>query len=247
MAKILVKPHNHYWEDGNRFEVLAKQHKDMMQNEGKSPEDQDHLFWMRRLSRVAFISRMMSIEALANIVLDYFGIESKFTKIDKILDSFPKGETTIKLPDSVKKRKKTIRTYPIRLKIYIAPYLCNNDSRMIYDEYFEYESEMFRKFRSLIKIRNDFIHAREVSQTIEVHKKPIIEPTRAGNITGLIFDDFPENFYADVRICKDPISFDVENALTCNDILKEIIVRLNYFLKERILTKGFWDQERIVF
>lgn len=242
MADILVKQHRYYWDDADHLIKLAREYESQASESGKESDEEYYRFWKFRLARMSFIARMMSIEALLNNVLEEFSLPEKFKELGKLEGSFPRNE---RYPKNRRKRKGRPFQIPLKWKMYLAPYLCNETCEMVRDEYFVFEEGAYRKFRQLIMIRNEFVHTRVVERDIDIQmsKHPPVSPQE--HVKSLLATPEFSDCCKEMGIEKDPICFKIDDARVCGTAMREIVLELNQFLDGRILTKDFWESERI--
>jgi len=242
MAPHLVKHHRFYWDDADHLIELARDYEKQADEDDSERDDLYYLYWKYRLARMSFIARMMSIEALLNNVLEQFSIPTRFKELGTLAKQFPNKE---KFPNNRRKRRGRTFQVPMKWKLYLTPYLCNEDSRMEKDEYFDFETGPYRKFRQLIVIRNEFVHTRFDDQDISIHiepKFPLSKNSRRGE-----FEQEPDfsDCCREMGIDKDPVCFKIDNARVCGAAMREIVLELNRFLDGRILNEDFWESDHI--
>lgn len=244
MAETIVKQHRYYWEDADHLIGLAREYQAKVRDLTDESKRDYYLYWKYRLARMSFIARMMSIEALLNNVLEQFSVAKKFKELERLGEGFSRKE---RFPRNQRKRKGHPYQVPLKWKMYITPYVCNDDSRMEVDEYFTYEEGAYRKFRQLIMIRNEFVHTRVIEKDIDIQMRS--EPREKTDDELRKF--FIHHEFADcceeLGIEKDPVCFKIDNAVVCSEAMRGILMELNQFLSGRILTKDFWESDEFDF
>jgi len=242
MADILVKQHRYYWDDADHLIKLAREYESQASESDKETDEEYYRFWKFRLARMSFIARMMSIEALLNNVLEEFSLPDKFKELGKLDQSFPRNE---RYPRNHRKRRGRPFQIPLKWKMYLTPYLCNENSRMERDEYFVFEEGAYRKFRQLIMIRNEFVHTRVVERDIDIQmsKHPPVSPQE--HVKSLLANADFSDCCKEMGIERDPVCFKIDDARVCGTAMRDIVLELNQFLDGRILTKDFWESDRI--
>lgn len=244
MAETIVKQHRYYWEDADHLIRLAREYQAKVRDLAEETERDYYLYWKYRLARMSFIARMMSIEALLNNVLEQFSVSQKFKELGRLAEGFPRKE---RFPRNQRKRKGRPYQVPLKWKMYITPYVCNDDSRMEVDEYFTYEEGAYRKFRQLIMIRNEFVHTRVVDKDIDIQMRsqsPLKEDDKLQKF--LISHEFAD-CCEELGIEKDPVCFKIDNAVVCSEAMRGVLVELDHFLGGRILTRDFWESDELDF
>ncbi len=240
MAETLVKQHRYYWDDADHLIKLAYEYASQADNGGT--ESEYYTFWKYRLARMSFIARMMSIEALLNNALEEFCIPEKFKELGILADQFPRSE---KFPKNRRKRRGRTFQIPMKWKLYLTPYVCNEDSRMEKDEYFKIETGEYRKFRQLIVVRNEFVHTRLADQVIDIHMDAQTAKPSEKQIDDILNDPDYDDCCKEMGLEQDPVCFKIDNASVCGKAMKGIILELNGFLGGRILTKDFWESDQL--
>jgi len=185
---------------------------------------------------------MMSVEALLNNLLEQFSIPEKFKELGKLEKHFDRKE---RFPRIRRKRKGRPYQVPLKWKLYLNPYLCNEDSRMERDEYFIYEEGTYKKFRQLIMIRNEFVHTRMVDRGIDIHITPESQTAQQEQLRTIVANPEFSDCCKEMGIDQDPVCFKIDNARVCGTAMREIVLELNDFLGGRVLTKDFWESDRI--
>jgi hypothetical protein len=242
MADILVKQHRYYWDDADHLIQLARDYESQALDADRAADEEYYRFWKFRLARMSFIARMMSIEALLNNLLEAFSLPYKFKELGLLEDKFPRNE---RFPKNRRKRQGHTYQIPLGWKLYLTPYLCNEDSRMIRDEYFNFDDGPYRKFRQLIMIRNEFVHTRTTDRDIDIQMSPKAPPSAGDEIKHLLVSDQYSDCCKEMGIERDPICFKVDDARVCGKAMREVVLDLNRFLEGRILTPDFWESEEI--
>lgn len=244
MAVTIVKQHRYYWEDADHLIRLAREYQAKVRDLTDENEQNYYLYWKYRLARMSFIARMMSIEALLNNVLEQFALLEKFKELDRLSSGFSRKE---RFPRNQRKRKGHTYQVPLKWKMYLTPYVCNEDSRMEVDEYFTYDLGAYRKFRQLIMIRNEFVHTRVVEKDIDIHMRSQLHLAKDDKLQKLLINSEFADCCEELGIEKDPVCFKIDNAVVCSEAMRGIVVELDRFLKGRILTKDFWESEELDF
>ena len=162
--------------------------------------------------------------------------------MEKLVDSFPRN---VRFPKERRKRKGRPFQIPLKWKLYLTPYLCIEKSRMLRDEFFAFELGAYRKFRQLIMIRNEFVHTRVVDRGIDIQMTPVSSEARKDRIKSMLISPEYTDCCQEMGIDQDPVCFQVDNARVCGTAMREIIVELNQFLNGRILTKDFWESDKL--
>jgi hypothetical protein len=236
----LVKQHRYYWDDADHLIKLAREYESQAKDNDSEKGDGYYLYWKYRLARMSFIARMMSIEALLNNILEEFSLPEKFKELEKLEDSFPRKE---RFPKNRRKRKGRPYQVPLKWKLYLTPYLCIENSRMLRDEFFAFELGAYRKFRQLIMIRNEFVHTRVVDRGIDIQMDPVAPEAQKDHFKNIMISPEFTDCCQEMGIDQDPVCFQVDNARVCGSAMREIVLELNYFLDGRILTKDFWESD----
>jgi hypothetical protein len=239
MADNLIKQHRDYWEDADHLLKLAREYD--AEGAGKA-EDTYYLYWKFRLARMSFIARMMAVEALLNNVLEQFSVPARFRDLHLLAAQFASKD---RFPRNRTKRRGHPFQIPLKWKMYLTPYLCNEDSRMQRDEYFHHDDGAYRKFRQLIMVRNEFVHARVAERDFQIDissKLPIEKNDTLGML--LVNEEFSD-CCKEMGIEQDPICFQVDNARVCTQAMREVVLDLNRFLGGRVLTHDFWEGETV--
>jgi hypothetical protein len=244
MAETIVKQHRYYWEDADHLIRLAREYQAKVRDLSDENERDYYLYWKFRLARMSFIARMMSIEALLNNVLEQFSVPRKFKELSQLGSRFARKE---RFPRNQRKRKGRPYQVPLKWKMYVTPYVCNEDSRMEVDEYFIYEEGAYRKFRQLIMIRNEFVHTRVVEKDIDIQMRSGLPMTEDDRLQKLLINHEFADCCEELGIEKDPVCFRIDNAVVCSEAMRGILVELDHFLGGRILTKDFWESDELDF
>jgi len=244
MAETIVKQHRYYWEDADHLIRLAREYQAKVRDLTDESERDYYLYWKFRLARMSFIARMMSIEALLNNVLEQFSIPGKFKTLNHLGDNFSRKE---RFPRNQRKRKGHPFQVPLKWKMYITPYVCNEDSRMEADEYFVYDEGAYRKFRQLIMIRNEFVHTRVVDKDIDIQLRSKLPLQKDDELQKFLINNEFAECCEELGIEKDPVCFKIDNAVVCSEAMRGIVVQLDQFLNGRILTKDFWESDELNF
>lgn len=238
--KVFIKQHRYYWDDADHLIKLAYEYDSQAEDTG-GVDSEYYTFWKYRLARMSFIARMMSIEALLNNALEEFSIPEKFKELEVLSKQFPRGE---KFPKNRRKRRGRTFQIPMKWKLYLTPYVCNEDSHMEKDEYFDFERGEYRKFRQLIVVRNEFVHTRLADQDIDIQMESQAETSRR-QIDDILNEPDYEDCCKEMGLERDPVCFKIDNASVCGRAMKGIILELNNYLGGRILTKDFWESEQL--
>lgn len=244
MTETIVKQHRFYWEDADHLIKLAREYDHKLQDSADEVEQEYYLYWKYRLARMSFIARMMAIEALLNNILEQFSIQDKFKELPKLEESFTRKD---RFPRNRRKRKGRPFQVPFKWKMYLIPYLCNEDSRMERDEYFHYDEGCYRRFRSLIMVRNEFVHTRVIEKDIDIHMRGRTPIKEGDELHGLLINEEFAKCCDELGIEKDPVCFKIDNAVVCSEAMRSIIHELDKFLDSRVLTKEFWDTDDLDF
>ncbi len=244
MTVIIIKQHRYYWEDADHLIKLAREYEQKMQEAADETEREYYLYWKYRLARMSFIARMMAVEALLNNILEQFSIQDKFKQLPKLEGCFVRKE---RFPRNRRKRRGRPFQVPFKWKMYLTPYLCNEDSRMEKDEYFQYDDGSYRRFRSLIMVRNEFVHTRVVESDIDIQMRAHLPVKRGDELHDLLINEEFAECCAELGIEKDPICFKIDNAVVCSEAMRGVILELNDFLGGRVLTRDFWGSDELDF
>lgn len=244
MIETIIKHHRHYWEDADHLIKLAREYQARSTEQGDPAQKEYFLYWKYRLARMSFIARMMAVEALLNNALEQYGLQDKFKILEQLAKQFPRQE---RFPSNRRKRVRRPYQVPLKWKLYLTPYLCDTDSRMDRDEYFQYETGSYRKFRRLIMVRNEFVHTRVAERDIDiVMRTNSPQPIHEADGPLAIGPEYSE-CCEELGIDKDPLCFKIDNALVCTQAMKQVVVDLNNFLGGRILSPDFWDSAQTDF
>ncbi len=244
MTEVIVKQHRYYWEDADHLIKLAREYDNKMQDSGDEVEREYYLYWKYRLARMSFIARMMAIEALLNNILEQFSIPDKYVELKTLEDAFTRKD---RFPRNRRKRKGRPFQVPFKWKMYLTPYLCNDDSRMEKDEYFHYDDGCYRRFRSLIMVRNEFVHTRVIEKDIDIQMRARMPVGEGDELHELLINEEFAQCCDELGIEKDPVCFKIDNATVCSEAMRKIILNLDEFLGGRVLTKDFWDTDELDF
>lgn len=243
MPERLVKQHRHYWEDADHLLTLAKAYEAKIQPTETDQHNRYHEYWKFRMARMSFIARMLAVEALLNNALEAYGLDEKYADLTQMARSFPRRE---KFPRISRKRRGQPFQVPLKWKLYLIPYICRAESRMVRDEYFQYDDGIYQKFKQLIVIRNEFVHARFLTDRTD---GPLEEYLRAGHpkpISEMVFDHTSAKAMAFLGTNDGPICLQLADAEICRAIMYDTIKQLHEFLDGRILAPVFWDSDEIV-
>jgi len=244
VTQIIVKQHRFYWEDADHLIKLAREYDHKMQGSEDEVEQEYYLYWKYRLARMSFIARMMAIEALLNNILEQFSVQHKFTQLSKLENCFVRKD---RFPRNRRKRKGRPFQVPFKWKMYLAPYLCNDGSRMEKDEYFRYDDGCYLRFRSLIMVRNEFVHTRVVEKDIDIEMRARLPVTEGDELHDLLINAEFAECCDELGIEQDPVCFKIDNAVVCSEAMRSVILELDEFLGGRVLTEDFWDSDELDF
>jgi hypothetical protein len=126
--------------------------------------------------------------------------------------------------------QKELNKISLENKIYLLPYLCSQDSKFK-EEYFQRESGEFQELRELIKIRNSYVHPKQIRGKLEI--------TMTADRKFLANNDFPQNFWPLTKIPRDIRLWQHNHAEKAKLIVDNIFKKLDNFLQGR-LTKDNW-------
>ncbi len=243
MLRNLVKQHRHYWEDAGHLLQLAKEYEERM--EAAEPRRRQYFeYWRFRLIRMSFIARMLAVEALLNNALEAYGNDDAYDLLPSLDRSFPRRE---QFPRITRKRPGRPFAVSLKWKLYLTPYICGDAGRMERDQYYQYDDGPYLKFKQLIIIRNDFVHARLLEDKKERPVDLYLRSGRPRPIQEITFDPDYSRFQPSLGLSSDPICFNLADAEVCRRSIWETIENLDDFLGGRILTSEFWDSDLFPF
>lgn len=243
MPERLVKQHRHYWEDAEHLLQLAKEYEAGVDPAESNRHNRYYDYWKFRMARMSFIARMLAMEALLNNALEAFGLDDKYEGLSAMAGSFPRKE---KFPKISKKRRGHPFQVPLKWKLYLTPYICRADSRPERDQFFQYDDGIYEKCKQLIIVRNEFVHARLLTDKEE---RPVDIYLRSGHskaLQDMVFDHNQERISDLLGGAAGPICFHLTDAEVCRQIIFDTIQQTDGFLDGRILNPEFWEAEEIV-
>lgn len=243
MPERLVKQHRHYWEDAEHLLQMAREYEAKVGEGGSDRHGRYYDYWKFRLARMSFIARMLAIEALLNNALEVYGREEKYVDLPTMARSFPHREKFPKIP---RKRRGHPLPTPLKWKLYFTPYLCRADSVPERDRFFEYAGGIFAQFTELIAIRNEFVHARLLTDTTGPLTEALPATAQPRPLQEMVFDRLAGRLNGILGDTAGPLCFQLSDAEICRRIMFDTIRKLDEFLEGRILDPRFWDAEEIV-
>lgn len=192
---------------------------------------------------MSFIARMMAMEALLNNALEVYGLEAKYAALPVMAGNFPNRE---KYPRIAKKRRGHPFQAPLKWKLYFTPYLCRADSVPERDRFFRYDGGIYAQFTELIAIRNEFVHARLLTDTAGSLTEASPPPAQPRPLQEMVFDRRTSRLNKIIGDFSGPLCFRLSDAEICRRIMFDTIRKLDEFLEGRILDSRFWDAEEVV-
>lgn len=243
MPERLIKQHRHYWEDAEHLMQLAKEYEAKVDPRETDRHNRYYEYWKFRMARMSFIARMLAVEALLNNALEAYGLDDKYDGLSAMARSFPRKE---KFPRISRKRHGHPFQVPLKWKLYLTPYLCRADSEPVRDRYFMYDDGIYDKFKQLIVVRNELVHARLLADKEE---RPIDAYLRSGRpkpLQDTIFDHNQERLSGMLGSGGGPLCFHLSDAEVCRQIIFDTIGQIDEFLDGRILAPRFWDAAEVV-